>query len=197
MKPLNREETRERALDSTEIAAVWKAAGIVTAPRAGRSVAAAVRLLLLLGLRLTELLLARWRDVDLDAAVLSIPAEHRKRVAGRRFPLTVPLAPLAVSILRDLHDYTGHEEHVFRKMPGNRGWWTKEVQVKSYRLGARPWRLHDLRRTARSGMGELGSPARLQSWRSAIIASTCTTGARSYQLAARRLKPGPRMSPGS
>jgi integrase len=57
-----------------------------------------------------------WAELDLDAALWTIPAAKMKRsvhgkVNGR--PHQVPLAPRAVSILRDLHPLTGHGRYVF------------------------------------------------------------------------------------
>lgn len=57
-----------------------------------------------------------WAWVDLDAAMLTIPAESMKRrkagkVNGR--PHFVPLAPRAVEILEDLKPLTGHGRYVF------------------------------------------------------------------------------------
>jgi integrase len=57
-----------------------------------------------------------WAELDLDAALWTIPAAKMKRsvhgkVNGR--PHQVPLAPRAVSILRDLHPLTGNGRYVF------------------------------------------------------------------------------------
>ena len=60
-----------------------------------------------------ELRQAKWKDIDLDAALWSIPAEAMKM----REPHIVPLSTQAVAILRDMHPFSGHLEHVF---PGGR-----------------------------------------------------------------------------
>jgi integrase len=57
-----------------------------------------------------------WAEVDLDAAMWTIPAASMKRtkegkVNGR--PHLVPLAPQAVAILRELQPLTGHGRYVF------------------------------------------------------------------------------------
>ncbi|MDB5957530.1 integrase arm-type DNA-binding domain-containing protein [Ramlibacter sp.] len=57
-----------------------------------------------------------WAWVDLDSGMLTIPAQAMKRrlhqkINGR--PHLVPLAPQAVSILRELHSLTGHGRYVF------------------------------------------------------------------------------------
>lgn len=60
-----------------------------------------------------ELRKARWVDIDLDDAMWSIPAEAMKM----REPHLVPLSSQAVTILKELHPYSGHGEYVF---PGGR-----------------------------------------------------------------------------
>lgn len=60
-----------------------------------------------------ELRQAKWKDIDLDAALWSIPAEAMKM----REPHFVPLSSQAVAILRDMEPFSGHLEYVF---PGGR-----------------------------------------------------------------------------
>lgn len=62
-----------------------------------------------------------WAWVDLDAAMLTIPAESMKRVKAGKIngrPHFVPLAPRAVELLKDLQPLTGHGRFVF---PSTRG----------------------------------------------------------------------------
>lgn len=60
-----------------------------------------------------ELRQAKWKDIDLDGAIWSIPAEAMKM----REPHLVPLSTQAVAILRDMHPFSSHLEYVF---PGGR-----------------------------------------------------------------------------
>ena len=73
----------------------------------------ALRLAPLVFTRPGELRQAKWKDIDLDAALWSIPAEAMKM----REPHIVPLSAQAVSILRDMFPFSGHLEYVF---PGGR-----------------------------------------------------------------------------
>lgn len=62
-----------------------------------------------------------WAWIDLDAAMLTIPADSMKRVKAGKIngrPHFVPLAPRAVELLKDLQPLTGHGRFVF---PSNRG----------------------------------------------------------------------------
>lgn len=77
------------------------------------TVQSALKLAPLVFTRPGELRQAKWADIDLDAAVWSIPAESMKM----RQPHIVPLSRQAISIFREIHPLTGHLEYVF---PGAR-----------------------------------------------------------------------------
>jgi len=57
-----------------------------------------------------------WAELDLDAGVWTIPAAKMKRTVHGKLngrPHLVPLAPRAVTLLRDMHPLTGHGRFVF------------------------------------------------------------------------------------
>ena len=68
-----------------------------------------LQLLALLAQRPGELRKAKWGEVDLDAAIWSIPAERMKL----RRPHRVPLPAQAVALLKDLHKLTGNVDLLF------------------------------------------------------------------------------------
>ncbi len=70
---------------------------------------AALELLALTFVRPGELRAAEWAEFDLDAAVWAIPAGKMKM----KRPHRVPLAPRAVTILRELHKITGQGKYLF------------------------------------------------------------------------------------
>ena len=73
---------------------------------------AALQLSALLLLRLGELRQMEWAWVDLDGAMLTVPPEVMKRKKAEKRdgpPHLVPLAPQAVTILRELQPLTGGE----------------------------------------------------------------------------------------
>lgn len=77
---------------------------------------AALALSALLFLRPGELRQMEWAWVDLDGALVTIPAalmKRRKDEKANGAPHLVPLAPQAVAILRDLHPLTGAGRYVF------------------------------------------------------------------------------------
>lgn len=74
-----------------------------------RVIRAALRIIALCFPRPGELRHAAWSEIDLDAAVWTIPAERTKMRRVHR----IPLAPQAVAILRELHVITGRGTLVF------------------------------------------------------------------------------------
>ena len=77
---------------------------------------AALALSALLLLRPGELRHMEWAWIDLEGALLTVPAEVMKRKKAEKAngkPHEVPLAPQAVAILRELHKLTGHGRFVF------------------------------------------------------------------------------------
>jgi integrase len=87
----------------------------------GRAVVrAALQLAPMLLLRPGELRAASWSEIDLDAALWTVPARRMKRrKEGKEHgpPHYVPLAKQSVALLRELHAHTGQGTLVF---PGGR-----------------------------------------------------------------------------
>ncbi len=82
---------------------------------------AALRLAPLLFQRPGNLRAMEWAELDLDAAMWTIPAAKMKRSIGDKLngqPHLVPLSPQAIAILRHLYPLTGHHKCVF---PSTRG----------------------------------------------------------------------------
>jgi integrase len=80
-------------------------------------VRAALKLAPMLLLRPGELRFAEWPEIDLDAALWTVPAIRMKRELREKLhgaPHLVPLPRQAVAVLRDLQKLTGHATMVFR-----------------------------------------------------------------------------------
>src|SRR5262249_11428078 len=105
---------RERYLSDEEIALFWRALDELKV-----AWSCFLRLILLGGPRGGETHKARWTDMELEGSspVWRIPAEHRKgRVKGsrgERRALEVPLSPLALTLLRELHKVSWMRRGVF------------------------------------------------------------------------------------
>ncbi|WP_405229550.1 tyrosine-type recombinase/integrase [Lentisalinibacter sediminis] len=124
----------------------------------GRNNELAVRLLLLLGVRKRELTEARWAELALGGPRWQIPANRSK--TGRA--IMVPLPELAASHFRELKTLAAGSEWIFparrrgtRKL-GHIGRDTLNSAVASLPLEIDHFVLHDLRRTMRSHLSELG-----------------------------------------
>ena len=80
-------------------------------------VRAALKLAPMLLLRPGELRFAEWPEIDLEAALWTVPSVRMKRELREKqqgAPHLVPLPRQAVAVLRDLHQLTGHATMVFR-----------------------------------------------------------------------------------
>jgi integrase len=116
--------------------------------------AAAVKLLLLLGTRRSETLNMRWADIDERAQTWTVPGMFRK--GGRTH--VVPLPSLALSILADLRSVRGDTPWVFvgkrgASLANNPARWTEALRKAS----GLDFALHDLRRTCATGCARLGA----------------------------------------
>jgi integrase len=137
---------RERTLTDTELVKVWNAVP------ADSHYGAIVRLLILTGARRNEIASLRWSEIDRKARTLTLPGERTKN--GRAF--TLPLSDLAMKVIDSIGEREGRDL-VFGSAPG-RGFsgWSHCKKDLDQTLELEPWRLHDLRRTLRTGLGKLG-----------------------------------------
>ncbi|MNX80739.1 putative prophage CPS-53 integrase [compost metagenome] len=133
----------------------------IRAYKGGPIVRAALQLAPMLFQRPGELRAAAWTEMDLDAALWTIPAARMKREKeGKEYgsPHLVPLPTQAVAALRDLYRLTGHGTLVF---PGERSH-DRPISENSVRtalitMGYTPevqtW--HGFRATARTMLAEV------------------------------------------
>jgi integrase len=136
---------RDRVLDAGELRAVWNAC-------LDDGFGKILKLLMLTGCRRNEIGGLRWSEVDLDRAMLNIPGTRTKN----HHPLSLPLAPLALHILRSVPRREGRQT-VFSPP----GWAYFKLQIDARIVGAAgkmlaPWRIHDIRRSVATHMAELG-----------------------------------------
>ena len=140
---------RDRILSDSEIAEVWSAG-------ADNDFGRIVRLLLLTGQRREEVSSMAWSELDLDAAIWSIPRARTKNDRAHVVPLSDPALAIIANIIPRLG-----RDLVFGEGAGGFSGWSKAKAALDRRINAQrerpipPWRLHDLRRTAVTGMGEL------------------------------------------
>jgi integrase len=138
---------RSRVLNDGEIAAIW---GLDSEADAFVSV---LRLCLLTGARRAEIGGLRWSEIDGD--IWSLPSSRAKNHRALKLPL--PAAALA-EIQRQPRILG--QDHVFGRGAAS-GFtdWSRAKERLDRRLGlAQSWCVHDLRRTTRTRLHQIGTP---------------------------------------
>jgi integrase len=143
-----KERQRSRVLRDAEIIAAWGALD-----GESRNLAALFKVLLLTGQRRGEVVGMRWSEVDTQAGWWEIPGERTKNGRAHR----VPLVGEALAILKALRVggedgfvFPGHcKGHAFVNL-------AKPLARIIERAGVPAFTIHDLRRTAATGMARAG-----------------------------------------
>ncbi|PSR56643.1 integrase [Adhaeribacter arboris] len=73
----------------------------------------AIKLMLLTFVRTSELIEAKWSEINFEQAIWAIPAERMKM----RLPHLVPLSRQSLAILEELKEMNGKRDHVFPSIP--------------------------------------------------------------------------------
>jgi integrase len=146
-------QPRDRVLDDGEVGDILNACG-------DDMLGQIVRLLVLTGCRADEIAGLCWDEIDFDTATLTIP---RERIKNAR-TLILPLPEQALAVLRVIPRKEGCK-FVFASNKGTAfSNWSYSKLALDARIAKQrgtplnPWRIHDLRRTARTGLGKLGVP---------------------------------------
>jgi integrase len=142
------EVSRDRVLSPEELRRAWQLAG-------SGDYRAIVKLLILTGQRREEVGGMLWSEVDLDAGLWRIGLDRTKN----SLPHDVPLSPAAVSILRGI-SRRDDRDYVFGSRNGPFQGWSNAKRAFDARMTAaskaQPWRLHDIRRTVATRLGDQG-----------------------------------------
>ncbi len=138
---------RDRVLKEAELAAVW---GACREDDFGRI----VKLLVLTGQRRDEVAGMMWGEINLQEAIWTVPAERMKN----KRPHEVPLSAAALDILASAPAREGRAL-VFGDGEGPFSGFSRAKKSLDRRAGdgVAKWRLHDLRRTAATGMAAAGT----------------------------------------
>jgi integrase len=168
-KAIGKPKKRSRVLTDDELKLVWDAAklqGDRNSPPALRSYpfGTLLQLLLLTGQRLREIASARWDEIDLDAATLTVSGERMKAKRDH----VVPLTPRAFALLSSAPRFKDGA-FVFTTTAGKRpvSGFSKVkdrldatiadlVEKSGQKRAVPPFTLHDLRRTVRTRLSTLG-----------------------------------------
>jgi integrase len=136
--------SRERVLTQDELRQLWR-----TLPQINAGFADIIRLLLLTGQRRNEIGHLSWSEIDLKRGRLVLGPQRTKNSRTHE----LPLSRQALEILAR-QPRRNSTEFVF----SDKGYqdWDRAKQRLDRRLGIAEWRLHDLRRTCATQLGELG-----------------------------------------
>lgn len=166
LKPPVSETSRDRVLGEAEIRLVWSAADAIGFP-----FGPAVQLLLLTGQRRDEVTRLVWSEIDGD--LWTLPAERTKNSLEHFVPLSEPVrrildglprivGPAGYAFTRTgtapISDYSSSKARFDAAMLGLAKADAERAGRDPKAVTLKPWRLHDLRRTASTGMARLGFP---------------------------------------
>ena len=145
------EERRERWLSDRELSQLLS----VLIAHPNQRAANAVRLQLLTGARLGEVLKARWSDFDLDRGVWTKPSHHTKQKRTEHIPLSGP----TLTLLTDMREKADPNEANI--LPGNASGRPLQDIKKFWKAvteqaGIADYRLHDNRHTHASHLVSSG-----------------------------------------
>jgi integrase len=140
-------ESRDRTLSDQEVRIFWAATNMhpVFGPL--------YRLLLLTAQRREEVGAITWSELDLGAAVWVIPRERTKNGKAH----LVHLSCQALEVIAQVHKIDGCP-YLFSTTHTTpiSGYGRAKAKLDEHMGDVPPWRVHDLRRTAASGMAKLG-----------------------------------------
>jgi integrase len=137
------EKTRDRVLSDTEMRTIWQSVE-------DDDYGTIVKILILTGQRVNEIAGLRWSEIGKE--LITLPAERTKN--GRAHE--VPIAKTVASLL-ELRGKVDGRDLIFGRGGGPFSGWSKAKTALDARTGPlKHWTLHDLRRTAATGMAGIG-----------------------------------------
>jgi integrase len=143
---------RKRKLSDAEFLTLWQAFKIEGDPALG-----AFELLAYTGARRREITHLRWSEVDLDAATITLLADRRKTGRKDPDPFIINLHASAVAVIKRQPVLEG-SPFVFWGRRDKAPFDFQHSVMDRVKPLIPDWRLHDLRRYMRSGLGRLGVP---------------------------------------
>jgi integrase len=138
---------RERVLSDAELVAIWHGCEDDDFGRV-------VRLLIMLGSRRAEIGGLRWSELNLEAAAWLLPGARAKNKRA----MLVPLPPAALEIINKVVPQEGRDCLFGERGAAGFTDWAPSKRRLDERLGSAvgTWRIHDIRRSVATKMGDLG-----------------------------------------
>jgi integrase len=153
---------RDRVLSQEELAAIWQGLG-------EDRFSNIVRLLILTGQRREEIGGLRLSEIDFDRGLIVLPPGRTKNKREHQLPLSAQAKAILQRVINGAAATNVHNGNSKSKVDGandvgvfgvdgfpSGGWYGPKVALDRRVELAKPWRLHDLRRTAATMMAELG-----------------------------------------
>jgi integrase len=149
VRPPTAERARDRVLSDDELRLAWQAAD-----KLGGTFGPLVKMLALTGQRRDEVARMRWDELDFETRLWTLPPARTKN----NQPHEVPLSKAALAVLQSVPRVADSPFVLTNGGPSPASGYSKGKRRLDALLPADmpPWRLHDLRRTAASGMARLG-----------------------------------------
>jgi integrase len=141
------ETARDRVLTDDELAAVWRAA-----TEQGGHFESVVKLLILTGQRRNEVAGMEWRELDLPTKLWKLPRGRVKNDNGHE----VPLSPQSLAIIEAVPRIANRALVFTTTGTTPISGFSKVKLDLDEASGVEDWTIHDLRRTAASGIARLG-----------------------------------------
>jgi integrase len=147
------EQSRERVLTDAELALIWKHAG-------DDHYGSILKLLMLSAQRADEIASLQWSEVGGDA--ITLPPARTKNKRQHIVPLSDPAIAIMTIQPRRANDDGALREFVFGTGQGGFSGWSRCKERLDERIGKETgsplpsWIVHDLRRSAATGMAALG-----------------------------------------
>lgn len=146
------EKPRERHLNLEEIKTIWLYLDSL-ACQMSLQTKAAIKIIILTGVRTAEIRLATWDEFNFDNALWTIPPENTKGGSAVKIHLSAPV----LMILRELKD-ASTTKYVMPGMAPNKpldeNALPRAIRRSHERIGIPAWTAHDLRRTFATQLGE-------------------------------------------
>ncbi len=151
MKPPVKAKNRDRVLSDDELTAILRAAG-----KQGWPFGPIVQLLALTAQRRGEVVGMAWEEIDTKAKLWTIPGDRTKNHRAH----VVPLTDAALAIIEDLPRLVGSPLVFPARGYTDRAYsgYSKGKRELDALAEQHDWTLHDLRRTAATGMAKAGVP---------------------------------------
>jgi len=147
-----KEKPRERVLNMTEIKKLWLFLDSDECHMTPH-LRYAIKIMLLTGVRTSELRLAKWHEFDMGKSLWIIPAQNSKTDKAHK----VPLSPQVIALLTQLKalacsEYVIAGAILTQALSENA--LARAINRIQKRLGIPHWTAHDLRRTFATQLGE-------------------------------------------